>query len=350
MLKHEQVYHALCELIQQTLSRSGNALPTESALCSSYGVSRQTLRKALSKLKQEHVIEPRQGSGIYLTGILPEQINQILMLVEDPEVYTTPLLISKISGHFSEKHFQVSVIATHGERAAEGEILQKLVPTPPRGLFVQCTAGAVPTPYAGLYRSLEQAGTKIVFLGERYPNLTIGTAAAADDRQGAFDMTMHLLEQGHTSAACILLWDSVSGQEKYLGFSQAMLSRGIRLAEEQICWISRKDMNRIRTDRSHALLRKLMNAFPGTVTAILCQNDELAFHVMRYLREPGGALPANICIAGFDNSYLLETGNVNILTMETDAPGEYACHLMDQLLHGEMPSQEKLRYKMIGTG
>lgn len=72
--KYIQIANLLKAMIQKHIddpdSNGANAndifrLPTESALCHTYNVSRQTVRKALSVLESEHLIEKRQGSGSY---------------------------------------------------------------------------------------------------------------------------------------------------------------------------------------------------------------------------------------------------------------------------------------------
>ena len=350
MLKHEWVYRYLCEEIIRILDRSGKGLPTEEDLCRTCHVSRQTLRKAISRLKSENVITSRQGSGMFLTGIYPGRINQIVLIVQDPEAYMTPVLISKISGYFAARHFHVSVIATGGSRNTEGQTLQKLMDSPPRGMFIQCISGAVPTPYQQFFLDLEHAGTRIVFLGERYPNVSSGIIASSDDMQGSFEMTEHLISLGHRRIGCLFISDSLSGHEKYLGFSQAMLSHGLMLHDEQVCWISEREIQILRSDRSRTLLQRILQEYPPEITALLCQNDELAFHVVRSIREPGSVLSPGICVTGFDNSYLLETGTVSFLTMETDSPEEFACSLMYQALLGSRPDTGKMRWKLIGAG
>src|SRR5579864_9375700 len=46
----------------------GAKLPTEPVLSEEYGVSRTVVREAISRLKNEGVVEPRQGSGVYIAA------------------------------------------------------------------------------------------------------------------------------------------------------------------------------------------------------------------------------------------------------------------------------------------
>jgi GntR family transcriptional repressor for pyruvate dehydrogenase complex len=46
----------------------GTRLPTEPVLSEQFGVSRTVVREAISRLKNEGVVEPRQGSGVYVSG------------------------------------------------------------------------------------------------------------------------------------------------------------------------------------------------------------------------------------------------------------------------------------------
>ncbi|MEX3932252.1 FadR/GntR family transcriptional regulator [Paraburkholderia phymatum] len=45
----------------------GGKLPTEAVLAHEFGVSRTVIREAISRLKNEGVVEPRQGSGVYVS-------------------------------------------------------------------------------------------------------------------------------------------------------------------------------------------------------------------------------------------------------------------------------------------
>ncbi|SHJ75143.1 GntR family transcriptional regulator [Roseomonas rosea] len=53
--------------------KSGQALPAEPELAAELGVSAGTLRRALARLEQRHLIERRQGRGTYVTQQTSEQ-------------------------------------------------------------------------------------------------------------------------------------------------------------------------------------------------------------------------------------------------------------------------------------
>jgi GntR family transcriptional regulator, transcriptional repressor for pyruvate dehydrogenase complex len=56
---------------------STGKLPTEAVLAQEFGVSRTVVREAISRLKNEGMVEPRQGSGVFIVeraGIRPLRI------------------------------------------------------------------------------------------------------------------------------------------------------------------------------------------------------------------------------------------------------------------------------------
>ncbi|MEX3921684.1 MULTISPECIES: FadR/GntR family transcriptional regulator [Paraburkholderia] len=57
----------LAQIDKGTFARGGK-LPTEAVLALEFGVSRTVIREAISRLKNEGVVEPRQGSGVYVAA------------------------------------------------------------------------------------------------------------------------------------------------------------------------------------------------------------------------------------------------------------------------------------------
>jgi GntR family transcriptional repressor for pyruvate dehydrogenase complex len=57
----------LTQIDKGTFARGGK-LPTEAVLAEQFGVSRTVIREAISRLKNEGVVEPRQGSGVFIAA------------------------------------------------------------------------------------------------------------------------------------------------------------------------------------------------------------------------------------------------------------------------------------------
>ncbi|MDV7143211.1 FadR/GntR family transcriptional regulator [Tropicimonas sp. TH_r6] len=62
----DQVYEKILAGIADDSYPVGSKLPTEHALCDRYGVSRPVLRQALRQLREDDVIQSRQGSGSFV--------------------------------------------------------------------------------------------------------------------------------------------------------------------------------------------------------------------------------------------------------------------------------------------
>ncbi|QQC43932.1 FadR family transcriptional regulator [Schaalia meyeri] len=60
--------------------RSGDRLPTESALCADLGVSRSSVREALRRLQALDIVTVRQGSGSYVGDMSMQPLVETLVL------------------------------------------------------------------------------------------------------------------------------------------------------------------------------------------------------------------------------------------------------------------------------
>ena len=65
-LKHVKIYNELYELIQNGTYEPGSQLPSETTLSATMNVSRMTLRKALTLLREDGLIKDVQGVGHFV--------------------------------------------------------------------------------------------------------------------------------------------------------------------------------------------------------------------------------------------------------------------------------------------
>src|SRR3984957_13942671 len=66
--RYFQIYTVLAQALAEAVIAAGEALPSESSLARSYGVSRTTVRRALARLAAEGRISRRHGSGSFALG------------------------------------------------------------------------------------------------------------------------------------------------------------------------------------------------------------------------------------------------------------------------------------------
>ncbi|GAA5233125.1 GntR family transcriptional regulator [Verticiella sediminum] len=69
---HRQLFLVLREQITRGVYGPGAMLPNEDELCAHFGVSKITVRRALSDLKQQELIERQQGRGTFVSTRLPQ--------------------------------------------------------------------------------------------------------------------------------------------------------------------------------------------------------------------------------------------------------------------------------------
>lgn len=74
----DSVAQQLQALIETGSFAATGKLPSETVLAQEFGVSRTVIREAISRLKNEGMVEPRQGSGVFIVeraGIRPLRID-----------------------------------------------------------------------------------------------------------------------------------------------------------------------------------------------------------------------------------------------------------------------------------
>lgn len=66
--RYQEIINSILKDTEQGVYTEGDRLPTETALCRRFGVSRQTVREALRRLQEMGYVTRRQGSGSILTS------------------------------------------------------------------------------------------------------------------------------------------------------------------------------------------------------------------------------------------------------------------------------------------
>lgn len=292
-----------------------NKLPTEYELCEKYHVSRQTIRQALLLLESENLISRKQGSGIYITGKLSDpNRNKIYILISSDQDYIYPTLLLDIHSILSQNGFSEEIYTTDNRVSRETELLQSFLTNPPRGIIVEGCRSALPNPNLHLYKQLQEKGTFVISLFNRYQNFDC-TYLKGDNVFGSSLLVQHLYEEGHTQIGGIFKSDDLQGLERYEGLVKSMQQLGLPILDEQIGWFNSADLYRLRTQRDTSFLKTILKEALSKCTAVICYNDEIAYWLIKELNQFGYHLPEDMAITAFDNTYLSNRGILSITTL-----------------------------------
>lgn len=350
MNKYETLSKQLTEQILQNLKQGITALPTEAQLSARYNVSRQTVRAALTLLKQKGLIESRQGSGSFATGLSPTASeNTIPILISSSQEYIYPHLLSDIQAALGEKGYQLNVLPTDNHFNIERTHLLTLLAYPPRGLIVEGTKSTLPTPNTDLYERLKAAGTHLLFLHGCSRGFEEEVCIKDDNYYGGYLLAEHLTNLGHTRIAGLFKFDDAQGPERYLGAACCLRDLGLSLADENVGWFLSSDLEILQKRQDTRFLAQYIKERLGNCTAVICYNDEIAYWLVKELSYAGIRVPKDLSVVCFDNSYLSDLSKVRITTL-THRPheiGQRVAETMVLLLKGLPAVSQEIPWDII---
>lgn len=332
MSKYETLSERLTEQIVQNLQEGITALPTEAALAEQYQVSRQTVRAALALLRDKGLIESRQGSGSYATGLSPDAWQNIIpILITSSQEYIYPHLLGDIRTALASQGYQLRVYPTDNDTSIERKHLLTLLTDPPRGLIAEGSKSALPTPNADLYEKLKAAGTRLLFLHNRYDALSDEVCVKDDNYYGGYLLTRHLADLGHTRIAGLFKIDDRQGHERYLGAASCLRDLGYEPEDRHVGWFQTQDVEALEKRQDTRFLATYIKERLGDCTAVICYNDEIAYWLVKELSYAHIQVPRDISVVCFDNSYLSDLSRVRLTTL-THKPHEIGTQVAQTMI------------------
>lgn len=346
-------YVKLAELLKNQIEENGGnifKLPTENALCKKYCVSRQTVRKALSVLENERLIEKRQGSGSYTTGRFGRtERDTVAILVCSDSEYIYPELLADLRSALQEQGFSSTVYVTENQFSKEREILSYLLNHPVRGILSEGCKTAFPTPNHDLYYRLSKEGTSILFFHGSYQNLPDFPSLKDDNFEGGYYFGKYLLSLGHEKTAAVIKSDDIQGLERCHGFLSALRDENVPFPEKNICYFDSVKLNALQKKQDTGFLTDFIGKQLDGATAVLCYNDEIAYWLIKELIYKNLRIPEDVSVVCFDNSYLSELSAIQLtaLSHKKQEMGQTAAEMLLKLMKGSPVSPKKLSWHLI---
>jgi LacI family transcriptional regulator len=162
-------------------------------------------------------------------------------------------------------------------------------------LHAKRVAGVIilPThPNTSAIQALQQANIRTIVVDAEIPS---ATCVVADDFQGGYLLTRHLIQLGHERIASITYTGDVVGYSmRFEGYKAALTEAGLPLDERLI--VEAEPEVAAGEAAGLELLRRA-----NRPTAIFAHNDRVALGVLSAARKAGLRTPHDVSVVGFDN-------------------------------------------------
>jgi GntR family transcriptional regulator of arabinose operon len=347
--KYVQIAAIIRAQIIEGVYQSTMRLPTEMEIAGTYNVSRQTVRKALSILTLEGLIERHQGSGSYIKDVSPAHGSSIAILATYINDYIFPAILQDAQAVFANNGYSTMLYCTHNQVNMEREILNNVLKISVCGLLVEGSKTALPNPNLDLYEQLNKSGVPVVFLHGAYSALPGVVCVSDDNFHGGYLLTRFLLEKGHTNIAGIFKSDDIQGHNRYFGFLCAFRDAGLSLPDPQILWYTTEDKNQILNNDNLMILQNYVKSTLQGATAVVCYNDEIAFYLIDVLLSLGIRVPEDVAVVSFDNSSYSEFCSVKITSLAHGLKhiGRVAAERLVDMLNGKQAKSEVVPWVLV---
>lgn len=310
--KYGDLIHYLKNLIAEGKLNAGDRLPSENELTERFGISRQTVRKAIGLLEEQGTVRRVRGSGTYVSFDRRENLerrNRIAVMTTYVESYIFPKTIQGIEKILFERGYSVQISFTNNTLEREKNVLTDLINRDDvAGIIVEGTKSGLPNPNLYLYRQLMNRKIPIVFINTFYPELAV-PHVSLNDVKAAETAVNYLIGKGHENIGAILKLDDGQGRLRYLGYLKAMEAAGLPVTDSRLVWIDTDESKQLNYCRD-----KILNRVEEC-SALFCYNDQIAFQLIRMLGERGIRVPEDVSVISVDDSDLALHSEVQITSL-----------------------------------
>lgn len=151
---------------------------------------------------------------------------------------------------------------------------------------------------------VKRRGLPVICVDFYYRNLEVDTVSC-NNFQAAFNLTSYLIERGHQNIAFVGNLNATSSiNDRYFGYSKALLEAELPMSKE----LRLDDRN----ERNELVALTLPAQLP---TAFVCNNDHVAYLLIKQLKKEGFRVPEDVSVAGFDDVIYSSISEPAITTM-----------------------------------
>lgn len=341
-LKYTELVEDLRTEIKTGKIRPGQKIPSENELSASYGVSRQTVRKAIEILTDEGYVYAEHGRGTFVSELLlhSTKSNNIAVVTTYLSDYIFPRVIQGIDEVMTEHGYSIILKRTNNSRTREAENLEALIKKDIDGLIIEPSKSQIYCRHMSLYEALDAYNIPYVFIQANYSQMEEKPYILLDDCKGGYLVTKHLIEQGYKDILGVFKADDTQGLQRHKGYVKALQEAGISYDPDKVIWFYTEDRKAHPTQK----LAQLIDQKDGMhFTAIVAYNDQIAMQLLDVIEQKGLSCPEDIALTGYDDSYLASSGKIALTTIShpQEKLGQLAAELLLRLMNGETLTYEE---------
>lgn len=341
-LKYYELMEDLHHKIIEGGIRPGEKLPSENKLSAEYGVSRQTVRKALQILQNEGYIYAEHGRGTFCSEMLrhTRTSKNIAVVTTYLSDYIFPRIVQGIDQVFTENGYSILLKNTRNSRSLEAKCLEELLQKDIEGLIIEPSRSQISCRHINLYEMLDAYKIPYVFIQGVHTQMKDRPQILLNDCRGGYLATKHLTSLGHRRIIGIFKSDDTQGQQRHKGYVQALQEAGIPYDPDLVVWFYTED----RKMHPYEKMRQLAEERKSQpFDAVVAYNDQIAIEVIRALGDMGLRVPEDVSVTGYDDSYLAATCKVPLTTVAhpKERLGEMAAELLLRIIReGNLKEEE----------
>lgn len=313
----------------------GQKLPGIKVLAKKLGVNHLTLRQALRTLEDERIVVTESACGTFVTGDKPTQLKVALVLPNLNE--SSSQISAAIQEQLSQSKSTIDILHFDENPALEIEHLNRVVTGGYDGAII------FPSLSAATMKPLLQTvidGFPLAFI-DRVPGQFPCWSVAADNHNGGYLATQHLIERGCKRIACEI--SEITGvNARYDGYLRAMGDSNLPVDYSLVRKFPTND------DQVEQVVAQWIS-LPNPPDGIVFNNDFQALRGIRQLVNAGRRIPQDVRVMGFDNLSICELATPPLSSIQQDYTeiGRQSAQLLQEL--AALPKEKRFSARHVSV-
>ena len=286
----------------------GEKISSESELSKQFKLSRQTVRTAINNLVSSGLLRTIQGKGTFILNNKTGKTSTYTIGFATARFNTYsifPKIIAGINNKTISEGYRLLIDETQNTVEGEYSCLKNFLSKGIDALIIDPSKSALPSPNIEIYREFARRGIPVLFYNGHPAGLD-SSFIKADDQQGGYLATKHLLDYGHRNIGGIFKSDDMQGHERYQGFISAFREFGLPIPENNILWFSSEEYPYLwnSTGENLTFYDSLILDKIKKCTALVVYNDYVAASVIKLLKKCDIKFPDSLSLVSFDDTDL----------------------------------------------